>query len=207
MCTSTVRTRPRQDSAGRLRHNRGMIRLLRNRLLRDRLLRIGPLQDGVRQSNVLQSNVLQSNVRQSSVLRSGLPCFLAACLLAACDRARPPAEAPLPAIAQEDGRVEWRGLLPCADCDGIETLLVLERRGEARQYDLTETFLSAHDGARFAESGQWRMQGAALSLEGEGGVSRHYALLPDGRLQPQDGRGRPFRLRGDVLLPVETYAP
>ncbi len=172
----------REDRAARLRHNRRMIRLLRIRLLRIGLL-------------------------QNSLLRSGLPWCMAACLLAACDASRAPAEAPLPAIAQEDGRVEWRGVLPCADCDGIETLLVLERRGQARHYDLAETFLAARDGARFTESGQWRMQGAALSLDGEGGASRHYVLLPDGRLQPQDGRGRPFRLRGDVLLPVEAYAP
>jgi copper homeostasis protein (lipoprotein) len=155
----------------------------------------------------LRIGLLRIGLLPHTVFRTALSLCMAAFLLAACDVSRVPAEAPLPAISQEDGRVEWRGVLPCADCDGIETLLVLERRGQARRYDLVETFLAARDGARFAESGQWRMQGAALSLDGEGGASRHYVLLPDGRLQPQDGRGRPFRLRGDVLLPVEPYVP
>jgi hypothetical protein len=130
-----------------------------------------------------------------------------ACLLAACDQSRTPADAPLPRIEQGDGRVEWRGMLPCADCDGIETLLVLERRADARRYDLVETFLAERDGARFAESGQWQMEGARLSLAGEGGATRHYALLPDGRLQPRDAGGRAFRLRGDFLVPADAYAP
>jgi hypothetical protein len=135
------------------------------------------------------------------------PLLVSAGLLAACDQSRPPADAPLPRIEQGDGRVEWRGMLPCADCDGIETLLVLERRRDVHRYDLVETFLAESDGARFAESGQWQMEGARLSLQGEGGAIRHYALLPDGRLQPRDARGRAFRLRGDFLVPADAYAP
>lgn len=136
-----------------------------------------------------------------------LPLLASACLLAACDQAPAPADAALPGIEQGDGRVEWRGMLPCADCDGIETLLVLERRGEAHRYDLVETFLAEEGGARFVDSGQWRMEGVRLSLEGEGGAARHYALLPDGRLQPRDARDRAFRLRGDFLVPADAYAP
>lgn len=142
----------------------------------------------------------------TGVLRPGLA-LLVACVLAACGRGEPPADAPLPLIEQGDGRVEWRGMLPCADCDGIETLLVLERRGEAHRFDLMETFLAEEGGARFADTGQWQMEGARLSLEGEGGAARHYALLPDGRLQPRDARGRAFRLRGDFLVPSDAYAP
>lgn len=135
--------------------------------------------------------------------------LLLACLLAACDRVPgPQPDAPLPQLGQGDGRVEWRGMLPCADCSGIETVLVLERRDEARRYDLVETFLAEHGGARFAESGQWRLEGAILSLDGEGGALRNYVLLSDGRLQPSDARGRAFRRRGgDFLVPADAYAP
>ncbi|MGI8561150.1 MAG: copper resistance protein NlpE N-terminal domain-containing protein [Luteimonas sp.] len=135
----------------------------------------------------------------------GMP--LLGLLLAACGQGAVPADAPLPRMEQGDGRVEWRGLLPCADCDGIQTLLVLERRGDVHRYDLVETFLADQEGARFAESGRWGQQGAMLTLEGEGGASRHYALLPDGRLQPRDAGGRPFRRRGDDLVPADAFAP
>lgn len=129
-------------------------------------------------------------------------------LLAACNPARPPADVPLPQLEQDEGRVEWRGSMPCADCDGIETLLVLERRGGARRYDLVETFLAEPGGARFAESGQWRQEGGMISLEGESGALRRYALLADGRLQPRDVRGHAFPPReGDYLVPADAYAP
>jgi hypothetical protein len=149
---------------------------------------------------------LRHNQGMTAVLRPGLA-LLVACVLASCGRGAPPADAPLPLIERGDGRVEWRGMLPCADCDGIETLLVLERRGEARRFDLVETFLAEEGGARFVDTGQWQMEGVRLSLEGEGGAARHYALLPDGRLQPRDDRGRAFRLRGDFLVPADGYAP
>lgn len=137
----------------------------------------------------------------------GLLLLITVCLVAACDQARTPGDAALPQIANGEGRVEWRGMLACADCDGIETLLVLERQGDAHRYDLVETFLAEPDGARFVESGQWRLDDGMLQLQGERGATRHYALLPDGRLQPRDGGGRPFRRRGDFLVPADAYAP
>lgn len=136
-----------------------------------------------------------------------LSLLIAGCLIAACDQSRAPGDATLPQIADGEGRVEWRGMLACADCDGIETLLVLERQGDTHRYDLVETFLAEPDGARFVESGQWQLDDGSLQLQGERGATRHYALLPDGRLQPRDGGGRPFRRRGDFLVPADAYAP
>lgn len=131
-----------------------------------------------------------------------------ACLLAGCEPARGPVEAPLPHIGQADGRAQWRGMLACADCEGIETLLVLERQRDVRRYDLVETFLAGPEGARFAESGQWRLDDGMLQLQGDRGAMRRYALLPDGRLEPRDARGRPFRRRaGDFLVPADDHAP
>jgi copper homeostasis protein (lipoprotein) len=137
---------------------------------------------------------------------------LSMCLLlpmAACERDRSAAGMPQPAppLQQSDGRIEWEGLLPCADCDGIQTSLVLERSGDARRFSLVETYL-AEDGARFIEAGQWRSRRGLLELQAEGGAHRVYGLLPDGRLQPRDARGRPYAGRqGDFLVPVTVGNP
>lgn len=140
--------------------------------------------------------------------RSGLCLLLAACCLpVACDVARPPASTALP-LDGGDGRIEWRGTLPCADCDGIEVQLVLERAGEARRYELVETYVAQDGPARFAESGEWRQADEMIDLAGEDGVARRYAVLDGGRLQPRDARGRPFaRREDDVLVPVDASAP
>lgn len=133
--------------------------------------------------------------------------LVACCLPAACDVARPPASATLP-LDQGDGRIEWRGTMPCADCDGIEVQLMLERNGDARRYELVETYLAQEGAARFAETGEWRQAGELIDLAGESGVARRYAVLAGGRLQPRDARGRAFaRREGDVLVPANTVTP
>lgn len=140
--------------------------------------------------------------------KSASTLLLAACCLpAACDVARQPASAPLP-LDSGDGRIEWRGTLPCADCDAIEVQLMLERAGDARRYELVETYIAEDGAARFVESGEWRQRDDLVDLTGEAGVARRYAVLPDGRLQPRDARGRAFaRREGDVLVPMDAFAP
>jgi copper homeostasis protein (lipoprotein) len=126
---------------------------------------------------------------------------------AACDRMpSAPYSSPEP-LDQGDGRVAWRGVLPCADCEGVDTFVVLERRGEMRRYELVEIFVAGQGSTRFSETGEWRLEGARLRLAAEGGAERHFALLHDGRLQPRDANGRAFRRRGDFLQPTEARAP
>ena len=114
----------------------------------------------------------------------------------ACERA----PTPLPGIAQGDGRVQWQGTIPCADCDGIDVRLVLEREGDARRYMLVETYVAGAGGVRFVEYGQWRQEAALLRLQGGSGSQRTYGLLDDGRLQARDSHGRRLSLRDDALL-------
>lgn len=143
------------------------------------------------------------------IRRRPASCLLlaACCLLAACDTGRRPASTQLP-LDRGDGRIEWRGTLPCADCDAIEVQLMLERTGDARRYELVETYIAEEGAARFTESGEWRQQGDLIELDAEAGVARRYAVLPDGRLQPRDARGRAFaRREGDVLVPTDAFAP
>ncbi len=128
-------------------------------------------------------------------------------LLAACGGA-PPAVTPTARVVhllpERDGRLEWRAMLPCADCDGIDSQLVLRRAGSSSDYTLSETYLVGDQGARFLEHGQWQQQRDLLRLRGDGGSRRVYALLPDGRLQQRDAHGQPLRLQreADALLPV-----
>ena len=134
------------------------------------------------------------------------PCvFLVLLALAGCDGG----VAPLPrdaAALPADGRIEWQGLLACADCDGIRTELVLTRRGESRHYTLTETYLADDGDARFVEAGDWQRERDLLRLRGDAGAVHVYAFMVDGRLQPRDAHGRPFRPREDDFLAPVTSA-
>jgi hypothetical protein len=122
--------------------------------------------------------------------------------LAGCGHEGAPV-APTARALPSDGSIEWQGLLPCADCDGIQTQLSLLRNGDLRSYTLTETYLADDGDTRFIDNGRWRRDGELLRLRGESGGVHVYALLPDGRLQPRDARGRAFPPRdGDFLEPV-----
>ncbi len=128
-------------------------------------------------------------------------------LSAGCDGSRDVAGNRSPAAAQLelDGRIEWQAVLACADCDGIETALILNRTGDQRDYTLTETFLAGDGGDRFVEQGMWLREDELIHLQSAGKGLRVFALLPDGRLEPRDHRGRRFAPRpGDALVPVSA---
>jgi len=118
---------------------------------------------------------------------------------------RPAPPQPLPVIAQGDGRVAWRGTVPCADCAGIAVQLVLERHGDDRRYVLVETYLAADGGRRFAGHGRWRLEAQLLHLHGRDGSRRTYALADDGSLQSRDSHGRPLPVQDDATL--SPFAP
>lgn len=124
-------------------------------------------------------------------------------LLAACDREAPPVPPAAMPLAAGDGSLGWRGVLGCADCDGIDTSLALSRMGEQRDYFLVETYLTQAGGERFVDQGIWRPQDGLIRLQSADGSQRVYAVQNDGRLQPRDGRGRRFARRdGDFLTPI-----
>lgn len=115
--------------------------------------------------------------------------------------------APAPEPVADGGRMEWQGLQACADCDAIETVLTLERSGDAQPYRLTETYLTGGGGEPFVDDGEWRLDSGLIRLQGEAGSVRTYAVLPDGRLQSRDADGGRVRGGGHVLQPVSGVGP
>lgn len=116
--------------------------------------------------------------------------------------------AALPGLQQGAASVEWRGTLPCADCEGIDTLLVLQRGDDAQRYDLVEVYLAEEGSARFEEGGDWRLDGPVLALEPDTGGQRHFRVQPGGALQASDVEGRALAPgAGAVLHPTGTIRP
>lgn len=125
-------------------------------------------------------------------------------LLAGCDRDRAGAGSAAPATAAGEQAVPpggdsertWAGLLPCSDCQGVDTRLVLRSQGGRRTYLLTETYLGAAGPRSFDRTGAWSEQtrstgGETLTfftLDPEQGGQR-YRLQSDGSLEALDGNG------------------
>ena len=135
--------------------------------------------------------------------------MFAAALLAGCGRAPEPAASaadggPVPAepaapAGDETFETAWLGVLPCADCDGIQTRLQLHEEGNERRYELEETYLGAPGGNVFVSEGDWveetrRGDGepATLYRLDPQGPDRWFELRADGSLEMLDGEGRPL---------------
>lgn len=104
----------------------------------------------------------------------------------------------------EPGAVEWRGSLPCADCESIDTRLVLLRRDDGeRVFELVEVYVAMDGSMSFEERGHWRIERSMLSLEPDTGGQRRYRLVQGGALQVRDPAGRLYPGREhDLLLPT-----
>ena len=122
-------------------------------------------------------------------------------MLAACGARQPAAS---DARFSKDADIQWQGIVGCADCDGIQTRLLLQQGTTGREFHLTEIYLAHDQGARFEDHGQWRRQADLLQLQGASGSLRVYALLPDGRLQPRDGHGVALSPQTDETLQLVT---
>lgn len=109
-----------------------------------------------------------------------------------------PASGDATAPATSVGDSTWQGVLPCADCDGIQTRLRLVADDQGRRYELQETYLAQDGGEVFEGQGAWTEETAVLGgqatvvyrLDLEG-ASRWFSLQPDGALEMLDGQDRP----------------
>lgn len=148
-------------------------------------------------------------------IRSVVPAlFLLPLLLAACrpgDGEPPAVPAPPAGTAREppvegaeDFEATWTGVLPCADCDGIETRLTLSRTGGAARFELEERYLGAADAGTFVQAGRWdarreRDGQVIYRLDPEGSDLR-WRTRPDGSLEGVDAGGRPLSEGPDFRL-------
>lgn len=109
--------------------------------------------------------------------------------------APPMGAAPVP--AGQDSERTWVGLLPCSDCQGIDTRLVLRTRAGRRDYLLTETYLGGPGANSFNRAGAWievdaLIDGQSLTtyiLDPDQGGQR-FVLQADGALELLEGNGR-----------------
>ena len=146
--------------------------------------------------------------RMSTVAWPGLLALLLAVLAGCSDDERDPfapGEGNVATPSSAPQRLAWRGMLACADCDGIDMHLTLEREGTPPRYRLLESFVLADTAERFHEQGTWRRDGTLLRLQSDAGALRTFALEPDGTLSVRDRRGRVAG--GQRLLPVDPHRP
>lgn len=120
--------------------------------------------------------------------------------------AEAPADAEADAAAAEDNfERTWLGVLPCTDCDGIQTRLLLVREGSEQTYELQETYLGADGEAVFDQKGNWTRESddeerALYRLDPATVGGRRFELRPDGALELLDGAGRPLDTDGQYRL-------
>ncbi|OGT59710.1 MAG: hypothetical protein A3E01_04410 [Gammaproteobacteria bacterium RIFCSPHIGHO2_12_FULL_63_22] len=145
--------------------------------------------------------------------------LLAVLLLAACQRGQE--AAPVAADARGLGSASgpgaepladgseriWSGVLPCSDCAGVDTRLVLRIDGARRRFELTETYIGGPGETRFSRSGEW-IEGVHV-VDGEslasytldpGAGAQIFVLRPDGALELLDAEGRPSAQAVDYRL-------
>lgn len=127
-------------------------------------------------------------------------------LLGACRRdesdlpaaARTPAPAgPSRVLASDDQRL-WQGVLPCRDCLGIDTRLLLSEQGGQRRFTLQEIYVGAGNGKPFERAGAWieatqRIGNDDMTLVvlDPDGAATAIRQLPDGTLELLGADGRP----------------
>lgn len=99
--------------------------------------------------------------------------------------------------AADGNELVWSGVLPCSDCAGVDTRLVLRTDGLRRRFGLTETYIGGQGETRFSRQGDW-IEGSRV-IDGEslasytldpGAGGQVFVLRPDGALELLDGEGR-----------------
>ncbi|AHG19187.1 copper homeostasis protein [Chania multitudinisentens RB-25] len=120
--------------------------------------------------------------------------------LLGCNNQYQPKEQPLQPMQQS-----YQGVLPCADCDGLETALFLDKDGS---FILQETYRGAKEGDRtFASYGQWARTADKLVLTENSGEKRYFR--PVGKnLQMLDQSGAPIISKLNYTLsPIAQSLP
>ncbi|MBB5015374.1 copper resistance protein NlpE N-terminal domain-containing protein [Rehaibacterium terrae] len=148
-------------------------------------------------------------------MRRLLPVLAILILLGACRRdegeAGPHEHAAVPAAAGAVYERRWQAVLPCADCAGIDTELLLIQQGERREYVLTESYLGVEDDGDtvFHSQGAWAVshgfdadpQAVVYTLDADDATRRRAFLRrDDDGLELLDRSGRRIDSRLDYTL-------
>ncbi|MGP3593532.1 envelope stress response activation lipoprotein NlpE [Vagococcus sp. WN89Y] len=98
----------------------------------------------------------------------------------------------------------WRGVLPCADCEGIETSLFLEKDGS---WVMNQRYLGAKEPASFASYGRWARTADKLILTDSDGEKTYFHAKGDA-LEMLDSEGNPIESTLNYTLqPVKAALP
>ncbi|MRS15124.1 envelope stress response activation lipoprotein NlpE [Enterobacteriaceae bacterium RIT691] len=99
----------------------------------------------------------------------------------------------------------WRGILPCADCEGIETTLFLEKDGT---WVMNERYQGVrHEPSSFGSYGTWARTAEKLVLTDSKGEKTYYQAKGD-KLEMLDREGNPIVSSLNYTLePVKSSLP
>lgn len=99
----------------------------------------------------------------------------------------------------------WRGILPCADCEGIETSLFLEKDGT---WVMNERYRGVRDEpSSFASYGTWARTADKLVLTDSKGEKSYYRVKGEA-LEMLDREGNPIESQFNYTLqPVSASLP
>ena len=96
----------------------------------------------------------------------------------------------------------WRGVLPCADCEGIETSLFLEKDGT---WVMNERYLGAREEpSSFASYGTWARTADKLVLTDSKGEKSYYRAKGDA-LEMLDREGNPIESQFNYMADAATF--
>lgn len=95
----------------------------------------------------------------------------------------------------------WYGVLPCADCEGIETSLFLEKSGQWRMH---QHYRSTRGSGDFSSQGSWARTADKLVLTEPDGTRIYFQVRQD-KLEMVDSEGK-TSISGlnYTLYPVES---
>ncbi len=111
---------------------------------------------------------------------------------------------PVQAAELKPMQQSYKGLLPCADCSGIETSLFLEKDGT---WVLNQRYQGAKSPAVFASYGSWVRTADKLVLTESDGEKLYFRPKADG-LEMLDREGNPIESQFDYTLkPTKDALP
>jgi len=111
---------------------------------------------------------------------------------------------PTQAEALNPMQQSWRGVLPCADCEGIETSLFLEKDGT---WVMNQHYQGAKAPSTFASYGTWARTADKLVLTDPAGEKRYFRAKGEG-LEMLDMQGNPIVSQFNyTLAPITAALP